>query len=93
MIAGLFYFALENLDPKFRSTLDSICLLAIVKFSVIQTYGVDVILEPFVEAVQKLEVAIHISKRITICTIRMYVLLYIICTLLHSWITYYNINF
>jgi len=48
------------MDPKLRSTLDSICLLAIVKVSVIQAYGIDVILEPFVEAIQKLEVRTYV---------------------------------
>ena len=54
--SGLFYYTLGNLDPKLRSTLDSIFLLAIAKVTAIQAHGIDVILEPFVEAVQKLEV-------------------------------------
>lgn len=58
--AGLFYYTLGNLDPKLRSTLDSICLLTIVKVSVIQAHGIDAVLEPFVEAVKKLEVRISI---------------------------------
>ena len=56
LIAGLFYYTLGNLHPKLRSTLDGINLLAIVKVSVIQTYGIDAILEPFVDAIRKLEV-------------------------------------
>lgn len=48
---GVFYYTLGNLHPKHRSTLDGICLLAIV-----MAYGIDVILEPIVAAIQKLEV-------------------------------------
>ena len=58
--AGLFYYTLGNLDPELLSTLDSICLFTIVKVSVIQAHGIDAVLEPFVEAVKKLEVRISI---------------------------------
>ena len=53
--AGLFYYNLGNLHPKYRSSLDSIQLLAVALVSDIQRYGVDAILEPIVEEVKALE--------------------------------------
>ena len=51
---GTFYFTLGNLSPKFRSRLSSIQLMALVKSSFITTYGMDVILQPFVDDMKKL---------------------------------------
>ena len=53
--AGVFYFQLGNLSPKFRSSLSSIHLVSIAKSSVIQKYGPDKILEPFMDDITKLE--------------------------------------
>ena len=52
---GLVYYLLGNLDPKLRSTLKSIQLLCIAKYTVIVKYGIEEILRPIVESVQKLE--------------------------------------
>jgi len=52
--AGMFYFTLGNLSPKYRSYLPNIQLLAIVKTTVISTYGINKILKPFVDDVKKL---------------------------------------
>ena len=52
---GAFYFTLGNLLPRNRSLLHSIQLVALVKSSIIQLYGIDVILEPFMESIRKLE--------------------------------------
>ena len=52
---GVFYYTLGNLHPKLRSTLQSIILLTVVETKLILKYGVDVILEPFVEAVASME--------------------------------------
>lgn len=68
LILGVFYYTLGNLHPKHRSTLDGICLLAIVKVPVIQAYGLDAILEPIVDAIQKLGVCRYI--RTNICAVR-----------------------
>ena len=55
MHEGLFYYTLTNITPALRSTLRVIMLLAVVKTSHIDEYGIDVILEPFVEEMSKLE--------------------------------------
>ena len=54
---GTLYYTLGNLDPKLRSTLKSIHLLGIAHHSVINRYGIEIILNPVVEAVKKLEKA------------------------------------
>ena len=51
---GFFYFTLGNLEPKYRSKLTSIQLLGIVKKSVLDSYGMNAILKPFVEDFKKL---------------------------------------
>lgn len=53
--AGLFYYTLTNIAPALRSTLRAIMLLAVVKTSHIDEYGIDVILKPFVEEMRQLE--------------------------------------
>ena len=52
---GCLYYTLGNIHPKFRSSLKCIQLLSIVRHSYVVEYGIDVILEPVVEAVKKLE--------------------------------------
>ena len=54
-VAGCFYFTLGNIHPKYRSTLNSIQLLALVKVELLETYGMNSILEPMVKDIQKLE--------------------------------------
>ena len=44
-----------NLSPKFRSSLNSIHLISIAKSSVIQKYGPDKILQPFMADIKELE--------------------------------------
>lgn len=51
---GMFYFALGNISPKFRSKLSSIHLITIVKTSLIVQYGIDTVLKPFIEDLKKL---------------------------------------
>ena len=55
MHVGVFYYQLGNISPKFRSSLRSIHLVSITKSSIIQKYGPDKILEPFMEDIKKLE--------------------------------------
>lgn len=50
----MFYFTLGNLSPKYRSCLPNIQLVAIAKAAMISSYGVDKILQPFVDDVKKL---------------------------------------
>jgi len=52
--AGSFYFTLGNLSPKHRSKLSCIYLVALVKTTFIDAYGMDSVLEPFIEDIKKL---------------------------------------
>lgn len=52
---GVFYYQLGNLAPKYRGSLRSIHLISIAKSSTIQKYGTDMILEPFMADLKKLE--------------------------------------
>ena len=52
---GLFYYTLGNISPKHRSSLDAIQLVSVVKHSIIVDYGIDKILEPFIEDIKALE--------------------------------------
>jgi len=49
------YYTLGNISPKHRSQLGAIQLLAVATSPVIKKYGIDSILEPFMEDLQKLE--------------------------------------
>lgn len=53
--AGCFYMTLGNIHPKFRSTLKSIQLLALVKNEHIKEYGMNAVLDKIIEDVAKLE--------------------------------------
>ena len=58
---GLFYYTLGNIEPRYRANLDTIQLVCITKSSCIDKYGMDTILEPFIESVRTLKsVCIHI---------------------------------
>ena len=47
VLLGCFYYLLGNLSPFLRSQLKSIQLLAIAKSSVVEKYGSDAVLAPF----------------------------------------------
>ena len=51
----MFYYTLTNIDPTLRSRLHAIMLLAVANSQVINTYGIDEILKPFVEEMMELE--------------------------------------
>ena len=51
----MFYYTLTNIEPKLRSTLQTIMLLAVAESQCITKYGIDIILEPFVEDMKQLE--------------------------------------
>lgn len=55
MFVGLFYYTLGNVEPRLRSQLSAIHLVAVVRTNYIDAYGVDEILRPFVEDIKKLE--------------------------------------
>lgn len=51
---GVVYYTLGNINPKKRQ-LDAIQLLAIATSPVIKKYGIDAILEPFLDDLQYIE--------------------------------------
>ncbi|XP_043470938.1 uncharacterized protein LOC122504105 [Leptopilina heterotoma] len=46
---GMFYWTLANIDPKLRSSQNSIFLLAIVKAKLIKKFGLEKLLKPFID--------------------------------------------
>ena len=52
---GVFYYTLGNLSPKYRSSLVTIQLVAIVNYPLRQRYGHEAILRPFIDNVKALE--------------------------------------
>ena len=52
---GVFYYILGNVRPQFRSSLKSIQLVSILKASYIQKYGINSVLQPFMNDVKLLE--------------------------------------
>jgi hypothetical protein len=52
---GVIYFTIGNIAPKHRSQLNAIQLLAIATSPIIKKYGIDALLEPFMEDLQSLE--------------------------------------
>lgn len=52
---AIFYYTLGNISPKYRPSLRCIQLLSIVKSTVLQEYGADVILESLMEDLRELE--------------------------------------
>ena len=60
-LTGVFYYQLGNLSPKYRSSLSSIHLVSIAKSSIIQKYGPDKILEPFMADIKELEKVIRLK--------------------------------
>ena len=55
---GLFYYVLGNISPKYRSSLESIQLLAVANSQVISEHGIDHILNPIIEDIKVLETVI-----------------------------------
>ena len=51
---GLFYFVIGNIDPKIRSTLRCIQLIACVKTTLLDEYGFGNVLKPFIDDVNRL---------------------------------------
>ena len=52
----MFYYMLGNISPYLRSQIRAIQLLAVCKTQVVERYGVDVILESFMNNLKILEV-------------------------------------
>jgi hypothetical protein len=54
-ISGAFYYTLGNVGPLYRSSLKSIQLLCLCKTLYIKKYGIDAVLQPFMNDLRKLE--------------------------------------
>ena len=52
---GILYYQVGNLSPYLRSKLRSIQVVAVTKVPFITTYGIDPVLEPFINDMKKLE--------------------------------------
>lgn len=52
--SGLFYYVLGNIDPRLRSTLRPIQLIAAVTNPLLQEYGFEKVLNPFICDANKL---------------------------------------
>lgn len=52
---GILYYQVGNLSPYLRSKLISIQVVAVAKVPIIMKYGIDCILEPFINDMKKLE--------------------------------------
>ena len=51
-----------NLSPKYTSSLSGIHLVSIAKSSIIQEYGMDKIIEPFMADINELEKVIRLKR-------------------------------
>ena len=51
----MFYYMLGNVNPRLRSGLQTIQLVAVAHTQHIDKYGMDEILKPFIKQVQQLE--------------------------------------
>ena len=54
-IIGCFYYTLANFHPKLRSTLKCIQILALVKYTLVQKYGMDEVLQHLIPDIKELE--------------------------------------
>ena len=67
--SGIFYYLLGNISSQYRSCLKFIQLLAIVKHSYLKSYGINKILEPFMNDIRALE---------SVCILILYIVSYIV---------------
>ena len=54
-LSVVFYYTLANISPQYRSSLNMIQLIALVKSDDVSYYGIDKILQPFMDDLAKLE--------------------------------------
>ena len=57
------YFALGNIDVKYRSTFKSIHLLSIIRTETVKRFGFNVLLRPIVDDLKKLEEGVLMTIR------------------------------
>ena len=51
---ALFYYTLGNIHPKYRSSLKSVQLIAVVRYPLLKEYGFEAVLKPFINDMNKL---------------------------------------
>ena len=56
MLLGCFYYVLSNLLPERRSRVEALQVIAVAKTKDIKEYGVDLLLQPFVDDINTLSV-------------------------------------
>ena len=84
---AVFYYTLANISPQYRSSLKAIQLITVVKSMDVAMYGVDKILQPFMDDVAKLE-------KVVLCAPQGFKWLYIftaIYTCTHLYIINYKL--
>ena len=57
---GDFYFSLGNMKPCYRSTTNMVFLIALCKVPILKKFGVNIILEPFMQDIKHLEAMLPI---------------------------------
>lgn len=67
--AGVFYFMLGNLNPKYRSRYSSINLLALCKRKVMTKYSMSSILRPIIDDLKLLVSRLYIIKMQYYCVL------------------------
>ena len=78
---AVFYYTIGNIDPALRSTLRCIQLVACVTTPILQKYGYEMILKPFIQDANKLfKVHVYIMFTHACVKILHYMLLYALCT-------------
>ena len=70
-LSAVFYYSLANITPQYRSSLNTIQLVTLVKSVDVSLYGVDKILQPFMDDLAKLEKVL-----ISTCTYRLKLVVY-----------------
>ena len=59
---GMFYYMIGNIDPRLRSGLNTIQLMAVARTQHIDKYGMNEILKPFMEEIRQLEEVIYYKR-------------------------------
>lgn len=72
---GMFYYLLANIEPKYRSTLKCIQLIACVTVPDLQKYGYEMILKPFISDVNRLYEVCYADIK---CIVRYYVYIFVL---------------
>ena len=66
ILVGVFYYIIGNVEPKLRSSLKNIQLIACVTEPILKEYGFGKVLQPFIQDANKLS---NVSNCITMCAV------------------------